>query len=54
MEDMKSYLYCFNAGKINTDLLNLLNSKLCLSSNNDHINNFKEYGDFEKQTICLF
>ena len=38
--------------KINTYLHNLLNSKLSISSNNDHINNLKEYGYFAEQTIC--
>ena len=46
---MKPYSNCSNAGEINIDLPNLFCSKLCLSLNNKHINNFKDHGDFSEE-----
>ena len=46
---MKSYSNCSSAGEINIDLPHLFCSKLCLSPSNDHINNFKDYGDFAEE-----
>ena len=43
---MKSYSNCSNAGEINLDLPSLFCSKLCLSPNNDNINNLKGNGDY--------
>ena len=48
-QDMKSYSNCSNAGEINKDLPNLFWSKLCLSPSNLHVNNLKDYGDFEEE-----
>ena len=47
---MKSYSNCSNAGEISIDLPNLFSSKLCLSPNNHHINNLKDYGDFAEES----
>ena len=46
---MKSYTNCSNAGDININLTNLLSSKVCLSTSNDHINNLKDYGEFAEE-----
>ena len=49
-QDMKSYSNWSNAGEINIDLPYLFSSKLCLSPSNDHINNLKDYREFQKRT----
>ena len=46
---MKLYSNCSNAWEIKIDLPNLFISKLCLSPNNHHINNLKDYADFEEE-----
>ena len=48
-EDIKSNSNCSSAGETNIDLPNLFCSKLCLSPINDHINNFKDHGDFAEE-----
>ena len=52
-EDIKSYSNCFNAWEIIIYLPNLFKSKLFLSPRNNHLNNLKDYEDFEKRTKSM-